>query len=293
MEGKRPLSRSYPTWWHLVDPVQGETEAERQKRMGRGSARRGVSRKAEKVGRLIFHRALFPSLVARAIFLGQLVVHARLDITWTEFPKFFLIVHRSFSLFLFLSLLEKHHDYASIRRGPRKQATFSGDEKLASERAGQLEMPWKQNRYLILTKPRPHKRIFSGTRFRNESSRESTPSSFTFRFPLPPPRPPSPFLPICFSSLCLVSASRSLLLEPKYRGRKRERERKRQRGRKSSNPQNFHLSFLFSSFLKVKKKPLTRIRWRKKEEKKEAIPRLPLQRVKRNGDVRRRGQRVA
>lgn len=103
--------------------------------MGRGSARRGVSRKAEKVGRLIFHRALFPSLVARAIFLGQLVVHARLDITRTEFPKFFLIVHRSFSLFLFLSLLEKHHDYASIRRGPRKQATFSGDEKLASEQA--------------------------------------------------------------------------------------------------------------------------------------------------------------
>lgn len=234
MEGKRPLSRSYPTWWHLVDPVQGETEAERQKRMGRGSARRGVSRKAEKVGRLIFHRALFPSLVARAIFLGQLVVHARLDITWTEFPKFFLIVHRSFSLFLFLSLLEKHHDYASIRRGPRKQATFSGDEKLASERADQLEMPWKQNRYLILTKPRPHKRIFSGTRFRNESSRESTPSSFTFRFPLPPPRPPSPFLPICFSSLCLVSASRSLryFSSQSIEG---EKEKEKERGREDES----------------------------------------------------------
>lgn len=232
MEGKRPLSRSYPTWWHLVDPMQGETEAERQKRMGRGSARRGVSRKAEKVGRLIFHRALFPSLVA--IFLGQLVVHARLDITWTEFPKFFLIVHRSFSLFLFLSLLEKHHDYASIRRGPRKQATFSGDEKLASERADQLEMPWKQNRYLILTKPRPHKRIFSGTRFRNESSRESTPSSFTFRFPLPPPRPPSPFLPICFSSLCLVSASRSLryFSSQSIEG---EKEKEKERGREDES----------------------------------------------------------
>lgn len=38
-------------------------------------------------------------------------------------------------------------------------------------------MPWKQNRYLILTKPRPHKRIFSGSRFCNESRSRSRPPS--------------------------------------------------------------------------------------------------------------------
>lgn len=69
--------------------------------MGRGSAWRGVSRKAEKLERLIFH-ALFPSLVACMVFLGQL--HTRLDIASIEFPKFFLIVYRPFFLFLLISL---------------------------------------------------------------------------------------------------------------------------------------------------------------------------------------------
>lgn len=71
--------------------------------MGRGSAWRGVSRKAEKVERLIFH-ALFPSLVACMVFLGQLVVHTRLNIASIEFPKFFLIVYRPLFLFLLISL---------------------------------------------------------------------------------------------------------------------------------------------------------------------------------------------
>ena len=74
---------------------------------------------------------------------------------------------------------------------------------------GQLEMPCKQNRYLILTKPRPHKRIFSDSRwFCNESPSRSPPlsvpplSSFSTVFPLS-----SPLLSQPSSSLCLVSAT--------------------------------------------------------------------------------------
>lgn len=193
--------------------------------MGRGSAWRGASRKAEKVERLIFH-ALFPSLVACMVFLGQLVVHTRLDIASIEFPKFFLIVYRPLFLFLLISLslflLEKHHDYRDSDGkivsmvGPRSTRRFRATK---SSRAGQLEMPWKQNRYLILTKPRPHKRIFSGSRFRNESSRVD---SVLFRLPFSPFSSPLSFslstdlLFVFVSGVCV--AKPPLLLERKYRG---------------------------------------------------------------------------
>lgn len=191
--------------------------------MGRGSAWRGVSRKAEKVERLIFH-ALFPSLVACMVFLGQL--HTRLDIASIEFPKFFLIVYRPLFLFLLISLslflLEKHHDHRGSDGkvvsmvGPRSTRRFRATK---SSRAGQLEMPWKQNRYLILTKPRPHKRIFSGSRFRNESSRVD---SVLFRLPFSPFSFPLSFslstdlLFVFVSGVCV--AKPPLLLERKYRG---------------------------------------------------------------------------
>lgn len=189
--------------------------------MGRGSAWRGVSRKAEKVERLIFH-ALFPFLVACMVFLGQL--HTRLDIASIEFPKFFLIVYRPLFLFFFfislsLFLLEKHHDHRDSDGkvvGPRSTRRFRATK---SSRAGQLEMPWKQNRYLILTKPRPHKRIFSGSRFRNESSRVD---SVLFRLPFSPFSSPLSFslstdlLFVFVSGVCV--AKPPLLLERKYRG---------------------------------------------------------------------------
>lgn len=179
---------------------------------------RGVSRKAEKVERLIFH-ALFPFLVACMVFLGQL--HTRLDIASIEFPKFFLIVYRPLFLFLLisLSLLEKHHDHRDSDGkvvGPRSTRRFRATK---SSRAGQLEMPWKQNRYLILTKPRPHKRIFSGSRFRNESSRVD---SVLFRLPFSPFSSPLSFslstdlLFVFVSGVCV--AKPPLLLERKYRG---------------------------------------------------------------------------
>lgn len=191
--------------------------------MGRGSAWRGVSRKAEKVERLIFH-VLFPSLVACMVFLGQL--HTRLDIASIKFPKFFLIVYRPLFLFLLISLslflLEKHHDHRDSDGkvvsmvGPRSTRRFRATK---SSRAGQLEMPWKQNRYLILTKPRPHKRIFSGSRFRNESSRVD---SVLFRLPFSPFSSPLSFslstdlLFVFVSGVCV--AKPPLLLERKYRG---------------------------------------------------------------------------
>lgn len=44
------------------------------------------------------------SFLACMVFLGQLVVHTRLDIASIEFPKFFLIVYRPLFLFLLISL---------------------------------------------------------------------------------------------------------------------------------------------------------------------------------------------
>lgn len=166
------------------------------------------------------------SFLACMVFLGQLVVHTRLDIASIEFPKFFLIVYRPFFLFLLISLslflLEKHHDHRDSDGkvvsmvGPRSTRRFRATK---SSRTGQLEMPWKQNRYLILTKPRPHKRIFSGSRFRNESSRVD---SVLFRLPFSPFSSPLSFslstdlLFVFVSGVCV--AKPPLLLERKYRG---------------------------------------------------------------------------
>lgn len=163
------------------------------------------------------------SFLACMVFLGQLVVHTRLDIASIEFPKFFLIVYRPLFLFLLISLslflLEKHHDHRDSDGkvvGPRSTRRFRATK---SSRAGQLEMPWKQNRYLILTKPRPHKRIFSGSRFRNESSRVD---SVLFRLPFSPFSSPLSFslstdlLFVFVSGVCV--AKPPLLLERKYRG---------------------------------------------------------------------------
>lgn len=161
------------------------------------------------------------SFLACMVFLGQLVVHTRLNIASIEFPKFFLIVYRPLFLFLLisLSLLEKHHDHRDSDGkvvGPRSTRRFRATK---SSRAGQLEMPWKQNRYLILTKPRPHKRIFSGSRFRNESSRVD---SVLFRLPFSPFSSPLSFslstdlLFVFVSGVCV--AKPPLLLERKYRG---------------------------------------------------------------------------
>lgn len=166
------------------------------------------------------------SFLACMVFLGQLVVHTRLDIASIEFSKFFLIVYRPLFLFLLISLslflLEKHHDHRDSDGkvvsmvGPRSTRRFRATK---SSRAGQLEMPWKQNRYLILTKPRPHKRIFSGSRFRNESSRVD---SVLFRLPFSPFSSPLSFslstdlLFVFVSGVCV--AKPPLLLERKYRG---------------------------------------------------------------------------
>ena len=85
-------------------------------------------------------------------------------------------------------------------------------------------MPCKQNRYLILTKPRPHKRIFSDSRwFCNESP--SPPLSPPFR---PPPQP-FRFPPRCFlndllfvfvSGVCDVVAGPPSRCEPRGKQRK-------------------------------------------------------------------------
>lgn len=143
-------------------------------------------------------------------------------------PKVFLNRLSTLFLFLFLLislslfLLEKHHDYRDSDGkivsmvGPRSTRRFRATK---SSRAGQLEMPWKQNRYLILTKPRPHKRIFSGSRFRNESSRVD---SVLFRLPFSPFSSPLSFslstdlLFVFVSGVCV--AKPPLLLERKYRG---------------------------------------------------------------------------
>lgn len=161
VERKRPLSRSYPTWWHLVDPVQGKQS--RRDKSGWVAVQRSVAslRKAEKVERLIFHYALFPSLVGRDLSGSVGGTHST-GCHSGRILKFFLIVFNLYLIFVFFFLSVGKaitEDSRVLIVGPESHPSRFRATK--SSRAGQLEMPWKQNRYLILTKPRPHKRIFS------------------------------------------------------------------------------------------------------------------------------------
>lgn len=124
-------------------------------------------RKAEKVERLIFHYALFPSLVGRDLSGSVGGTHST-GCHSGRILKFFLIVFNLYLIFFFFFLSLSFflsvgkaitEDSRVLIVGPESHPSRFRATK--SSRAGQLEMPWKQNRYLILTKPRPHKRIFS------------------------------------------------------------------------------------------------------------------------------------
>lgn len=100
-------------------------------------------RKAEKVERLIFHYALFPSLVGRDLSGSVGGTHSA-GCHSGRILKFFLIVFNLYLIFfffflsLFLSLCWKS-DYrrqSCLDRGTRESPeSFSGDEKLASRPA--------------------------------------------------------------------------------------------------------------------------------------------------------------
>lgn len=187
---------------HLLDPVQGKQSPRQSHRVSTSSRRSfllWLGRKTwKKIERdvLIFHHA--PSHCCASFFWVK--SRTLVDIGSTEFEVFLQL------FVLSIVSCSSSRRKKNVARHPPRIVRFWGTKTTRPTvlRFLQLEMPCKQNRYLILTKPRPHKRIFSDSRwFCNESPSRSPPLS---PFPFVLCLHLSAFLPVAFSAICLSSS---------------------------------------------------------------------------------------